>query len=283
VIPYTGRPPEMLAGLQRVGLLLQAAAGLVLLIGCANVASLQLGAAAQRSNETSVRIALGASRGRLASSALIDSLVISLAGGALGVLLAKWTLQILPALLFQEDAASLVQAPDMERVLLWSLAALTIITVCGLTSQAHPSTVLRQERGGSKGGRRLCSVLVVVQMAACCLLVVSAGYLHQGFRTAIQTSASRALSEPMLATVQADPNVGLDYFRSIERGLDDPAAGPAAGLAIIPHRAAWPADAGNSASCRGIYRQVAGLIPAAACGGALLRKRGQPMPRGDRE
>ncbi|HYO83244.1 MAG TPA: FtsX-like permease family protein [Bryobacteraceae bacterium] len=223
VLPYTGLTPAMAADLRRFGTLLQVAAGLVLLIACANVASFQLGRAAKRLQETSLRVALGAGRARLARATLADSVVISLAGGALGVLLAIWTSRLVPALLFSDDAESLVQVPEPVSVLLWSATAMGIIVLCGLVPMfqiphARPAQVLRRESsGGSKRSRAVRAVLVMAQMGSCWVLVVSTGYLYQGLRAALQTSMSRASGETILATVQAHPDVGLRYFQDIER------------------------------------------------------------------
>jgi ABC-type antimicrobial peptide transport system permease subunit len=223
VLPYTGRTPETLTGLEQVSTVLQLAAGFVLLIACANVASFQLGRATSRSKETSIRVALGASRGRLTRGVLVDSLVVSLLGGAAGLVLGVWTARIVPGLMFEQDAEFIVHVPDAASVLLPSAAALGIIIACGLvpvfeTAQSRPGEVLRREStGGSRRSRSIRTILVVLQMAGCCVLVISAGYLHQGFRAALQTRISRGLSKPILATVQTHPDVGLRYFQDIER------------------------------------------------------------------
>jgi len=112
VVPYAGMTPEMAEDLSRVGTLLSFAAVLVFFIACVNVASFLLGRASARSQETSVRVALGASRCQLTQGLLADSLVISAAGGALGGLLAMWISRVLPALLFEQDATRLVAASD---------------------------------------------------------------------------------------------------------------------------------------------------------------------------
>lgn len=225
IIPYTGRTPDMAAGLSRVGTLLGFAAGAVFFIACANVASFLLGRAFARSHETSLRVALGARRGQLALELLSDSIVISAAGGAFGMLLAVWTSHIVPGLLFEQDAERLVFAPDLAGIVVASAACVGITIVCGLLPVMvipydRPATVLRRESvGPSKAIRRLRVSLVVAQMASCCVLVMSTTFLVEGFHTALQTTAGHCLGHPILATVQVHPDVGVDigYFEEVER------------------------------------------------------------------
>jgi ABC-type lipoprotein release transport system permease subunit len=242
VVPYTGVTPEMANGVARVGLLLNAAAGLVFFIACANVASFLLGRASARSHETSVRVALGVSRGQLARGLLSDSIVISVVGGAFGVLLAMWTSHVLPALLFEEDAGRLVAAPDLFSIVAASAACVGITIVCGLLpvfaiSHDRPATVLRRESAGpSTAIRRLRVSLVVAQMTSCCILVIATAFLFEGLHTALQTSVGRRLGQPILASIMtADPYGGIRYFEEIQRATHSvPGVSPMAWTEQLP-------------------------------------------------
>jgi ABC-type lipoprotein release transport system permease subunit len=225
VLPYIGMMPEMAGGLSRVGSLLGFAAGAVFFIACANVAAFLLGRAFARSHETSLRVALGASRGQLGEELLSDSIVVCVVGGAAGMLLAVWTSRVIPALLFEQDAEFLVFAPDPISIAAASAVCIGITIVCGLLPVVviphdRPATVLRRESAGpSKAIRRLRMGLVVAQMASCCVLVVSTASLLAGLRTALQTSIGHRLGRPILATVQVHPDAGVDigYYEAVER------------------------------------------------------------------
>jgi putative ABC transport system permease protein len=245
VLPYTGIPPEVAGGMSRVGALLSAAAWAVFFMACANVATFLLSRASARSRETSVRVALGAGRSHLAKQLITDSVVISAAGGAFGILLAVWTADAVPALFFEQDAEQLRFAPDLLGILAASVACAGITIVCGLMPlfeirHDDPAVVLRRESAGpSNAMRRLRAGLVAMQMTLCCLLVISTGLLLRGFRTALQTSAGDRLGRPILATVQAridsssrqeTSDRGLRYFHDAEY-----AARSVAGVSV----AAW--------------------------------------------
>ena len=258
VLPYTGVTPDVASGMSRVSRLLPAAAGAVFFIACADVATFLLSRASARSRETSIRVALGAGRGQLAAQLISDSVVISAAGGALGMLLAVWTAQVVPALFFEQDAEHLVFAPDLVGIVAASAACAGITIACGLlplfeTRHDQPANVLRRESAGPSNTMcRLRAGLVMAQMALCCVLVISTGLLLQGFRAALRTSVGDRLGRPALVTAQASPGSisrhetsdrGLRYFQDVERAARSVGGiSAAAWMAALPgSRPAWQA------------------------------------------
>ncbi len=228
VLDYTGMTPEVSGGMLRMGTLLSTAAGAVFFIACVNVATFLLSRSSTRSRETSVRIAIGASRGRLARQLFADAAVLSVSGGALGMLLALWTMRVIPSFLFEQDAGHLVFVANLPGTLTASAACVVIMIVCGLgplleTRHDDPAAVLRRESAGpSVVMRRVRAGLVIAQMACCCVLVISAASLLTGFRAALQTKMGQHLRESILATLEARerfsrPDLGLQYFHDAER------------------------------------------------------------------
>jgi predicted permease len=252
VLPYTGMAADASSGMARITGLLRLAGGAVFFIACANVASFLLARASGRSHETSVRVALGASRGQLAKGLLSDSALISVTGGAFGMLLALWTTDIVPALLFEEDAERLVFAPDLVSTALVSAVCVGITMACGLVPffdlrHDNPAAVLKREAAGpSRTLRRLRAALVIAQMACCCVLVVSTALLLDGFRSALQTNLGQRLGQPVLATAEAGllftrPDLGLKYFQDLEQAaLTVPGIFATAWVGMLPgSRPAW--------------------------------------------
>jgi len=156
----------------------------VLLIACANIANLLLARATRRQKEMAIRLAIGASRGRIVSQLLIEMLVLSLLGGALGLLLAFGADKALMSLYLPADSARLniSTSPDF-RVLVFTFAvsALTALAF-GLvpalqTTKPNVGKVLKDEASAvvGSGNRGLRKSLVVVQVALSLLPLIGAG------------------------------------------------------------------------------------------------------------
>lgn len=218
VLPYAGLTPERAARLSRIGMLLDFAAGAVFFIACVNVGLFLVGRASARFHETAVRVAFGASRSQLARELLSDSVVISVAGGALGMLLAVWTSYLVPASLYSQDAERLIFAPDLVGIADASLVFVGIMILCGLLPAMvipldRPMSVIQRDTGASPAIRHLRLGLVAAQMASCCVLVISTAFLVDGLRTAVVTSAGQRLGHTVFATTQANPAVAIEYFQ----------------------------------------------------------------------
>lgn len=181
---------ENIVGNSRRGLLvLLGAVGAVLLILCVNLANLSLARAAGRARESAIRTALGASRGQLVRQTLTESLVLALAGGVLGVMLAAWGVEMLvraaPA-----DLPRLGEVSVDGRVLLFALMlSMVAAVVFGIfpalrSAGAHPQEALKSGSYTTTEGRRgvrLRSVLVGLEAALSAVLLITAGLLTGSF------------------------------------------------------------------------------------------------------
>jgi putative ABC transport system permease protein len=165
------------------------AVGLVLLIACANVANLLLAQSTRRSREMAVRIALGAPRQRLIRLAMTETILLSLFGGASGLLFADLAIRAINDF----AARTRMGLPPIHldlRVLVFALA-LSLLTgfVFGLlpalrAAATNPNTGLKEESGRAVSGsrHRLRSVLVITEVALALVLLIGAGLLIKSLR-----------------------------------------------------------------------------------------------------
>jgi putative ABC transport system permease protein len=167
-------------------------AGFVLLIACANLANLFLARTAARARELAVRVALGASKARIAGHLLAESVLLGLAGGAVGFLLSLWGMRAVTRLIDAELPFWLVLRVD------WRLLAFTVLLslVAGVTfgllpalraSRTDLNETLKTGGAGATVGKRdgsLRSALVVAQVALAIVLLASTGLLVKSFLVA---------------------------------------------------------------------------------------------------
>src|SRR4029077_17799808 len=179
---------------QQYSMMLLGSVVFVLLIACANVANLQFARATGRLREVAVRTALGASRWRVIAQLVTESVLLSLGGAALGLLIARWGVGMMKGGMPPEIQRYILGWKDISldaRTLLFALlAAVTAGILAGLAPAwqcSRPNLVNALKdggRGASSGGshHRLRNILVAAEVALAVVLLVGAGLMVRGFR-----------------------------------------------------------------------------------------------------
>jgi predicted permease len=222
--------------------------GLVLLIACANVANLLIARGFMRQKEIAVRLSLGSSRGRLVRQLLVESLVLSCAGGLVGLGIAFTLTRGLLALVPSDGRPVLISASPDPRILTFTLT-LTFITgiVFGLlpavrASRTDPWTTMKDTMGsiaGTRGSLFLRKGLVTAQVALSFLLLFGAGLFVRSLQNLKTTDTGVELEN--LVTFQLSPALSghddargqLFYGQLLERLRSAPGV-KSAGLASVP-------------------------------------------------
>jgi putative ABC transport system permease protein len=240
----------LVGGVSKALWILLGAVGFVLLIACVNVANLQLARSTARAKEIAIRAALGAGRRRLIRQLLTESIVLSIVGGTLGVLLAQWGTDSLIAL----GPDTIPRASEI-RVDGWVLAyTLGISVITGILFGIAPAWAAshtdaadtlkeggRSSAAGGSGRSRLRSGLVVAEIALSLMLMIGAGLLvasfsrltgvNPGIRTDNVLTLRLALADPPYD----NPAVFLAFYqRVVERLKTVPGVESAAAVSDLP-------------------------------------------------
>jgi macrolide transport system ATP-binding/permease protein len=215
--------------------LLMGLVGVVLLIACANVASLLLGRARARTREMALRISLGATRIRLLSQLLTESLLLALVGGAMGLWIAYAGIAFLQTIQIPADPP-ISFSPRLDvRVLLFSVGAAVLSSVVfglvpalrSLKTDLVPA-LKANSAGSTIQGRTIGrNVLVVGQIALSMVLLVAAGMLLDGFRKMLAADPGFAIDRRLMleldpSLVRYTPQQTRDFYRKLidqTRGL----------------------------------------------------------------
>ncbi len=229
VVPEREGRWDDMAGVVRLssGLAL-ALVGLVLLVACANVANMMLARAVVRRREIGIRLALGAGRWRVVRQLLVESLLLSLAGGAVGLVLSFWMTDALTSFFPQIAYTIALDVSPDRRALLFTLG-ISLLTglVFGLApafQATRPDLIPTLKGEAQRAGRArrvsLRNALVVAQVALSLVVLVCAGLFVQSFRHARSIDPGFATSGSYVVSVNPglfgyEKEQGRDFYRRL--------------------------------------------------------------------
>lgn len=223
---HTRMHPSFRTQVAAISAVMMGAVLLVLLISCANVASLVLARATRRTREVAIRLAVGASRVRVAQQMLTESLLLGAAGCLAGVFVAMWTADLLPSFFPAEQARLLDAAVDVRvfgyTAAISAVAALLFGMAPALQAFRTPSTASLRATSGeaaARGGGRLRRSLIAAQVALATVLLVAAGLLVQTLVNSLRADLGFRMRDALLVRVELpdDPQweKSLEHFRAM--------------------------------------------------------------------
>ena len=204
--------------------MLLALAAVLLLLACANVANLLLVRSVARRREVALRLSMGASRWRLVRQLLVESLLLALLGGAVAMLLTKWTAGTFAAFFPHTTNLPLTINGHADRTVLAVTTLISILTamIFGIlpalrASSVAPITVLKEEAGSMSGGihkSRLSRALVVAQISLSLLLLICAGLFARSLQNSQRLDPGFDPNHVLLASYELGP-VGYSEAQGI--------------------------------------------------------------------
>ncbi len=228
-------------------LVLTAIVGLVLLIACANVANLLIARATARQKEIAVRLALGASRSRIISQLLIESLVLAIIGGISGLALAVWMDRALLGFLPTGDTPLTISSTPDWRIMFFNLA-ISLLTgiIFGLvpalqSTRPQLAGTLKDQVGSIAGGKSvgLRKALVAAQVTLSLLLLIGAGLFIRSLKNLKDLDPGFQTNNLVEFSIDPTrngykPERSLDFYRQLRENLDAIPGVEAAGFAVMP-------------------------------------------------
>jgi putative ABC transport system permease protein len=284
---------EVVGQSRRMILVLMGAVAIVLLIGCADVANLMLTRASSRQREIAVRSALGASPARVVRQLVTEGFVLSSMGGALGLLLAWWTMRGMLSL--AGDALPRVEAIAFDRRIVAFTVALAFVTplifgVVPALRAALRSTFDALKEGGrstaGQGRQRTLGALVISQFALALMLSVGAGLLVRSFTRLLATNPGFRAEHLVTASVQlpagryaTGPQIKTFYQQAVDAARAIPGVSAAAASTdrplFIRERRTYSADPSAQQP-----ESTSRVIAASWTAGSYFDALGIPLKRG---